>query len=234
MPSSVRTKVREDGTWIEETTTINKKDQAGLQRFHIFRQVGFHGDKKLMEVIDVLSNHIQVFVETGTESGSTIAYMDRMYPHLQCYTCEIDDKTYNQTVEKLKDNHPNIHFHHRHSVRFLQDLAIQGFPLFWLDAHSHGYGGSSLTEEIETIMELWDQGYIMIDDFKVPHDNRFGYDRYKDVGDLEWSLIEPVVRGIDTDGPVYPHYEPEKISRGWILFAFGKARLPELPDFVGV
>jgi hypothetical protein len=108
-------------------------------------------------------------------------------------------------------------------VQFLNSLLTQKrfrCPLFYLDAH--WYSELPLVEELRTILKHTESCIIVIDDFRVPEDSNFGFDRY-DRTVLEWKLIQQVL--VDSDCstaaylPAYPGSLEVGDRRGWILIA---------------
>jgi len=52
--------------------------------------VGFHGDRHLLRLIDLLAARAHTFLETGSNVGSTLGYVARRFPALDCISCEPD------------------------------------------------------------------------------------------------------------------------------------------------
>lgn len=192
----------------------------------------FHGDEVLLEVIDsiVTGRELRLFIETGTEAGTGTAYMAETYPALQCWTCESHLPTYLTAVENLKHVKDRVSIFAGTSVDFLdrfRDMMpyiLEQQALFWLDAHSHGFG-SPLREEVAFITKHWRGGYILCDDFQVPGHPDFEYDTYE-IGPLSWDLIKDSlgkrVHQVWWPGykaPAFPH------GRGWVLLVFGDVQL---------
>jgi hypothetical protein len=104
-------------------------------------------------------------------------------------------------------------------------------PFIYLD--SHWQEDLPLRTELAIIRELTNDCVIMIDDFRVPHDQGFGWDTYGNVI-LEWPYIRPEFEGFPRPLSVlYPSY-PSSIEtggrRGWVLIACGKMaeRVPDV------
>ncbi len=77
-------------------------------------------------------------------------------------------------------------------------------------------------EELCRIVESIESFVIVIDDFRVPGDSDFGFDRYgKTV--LEWELIQQTLvdsgRSMAAYLPAYPSSFEVGDRRGWILIA---------------
>lgn len=120
----------------------------------------------------------EAIFETGTHAGSTAGYMAKL-ANVPVYTCESSERFFALAKMRLKDIH-NIHFNLCDSREFLKMLSEQvdrkAMIFIYLDAHwSHDL---PLKEEIGIICASWDKFVIMIDDFKVPGDNGYGYDDY--------------------------------------------------------
>lgn len=205
-------------------STIKNEIDDNATRINPYSFTGFHGDPYLLQVVDTLAERVNQFVETGTEAGSTVGYFARMYPHIHCWTTEADQGTYEDALSNVA-NHSNITLCNDHSLDFLKENNPISPALFWLDAHSHGWG-CDLGEETVIILERWSSGYILFDDFLVPERPDFGYDWYESYGKLSWEKIVedipeelmPKVRQL-----IYPNYEPKFGWRGWALVVFGDA-----------
>ena len=52
--------------------------------------IGFHGDNHLLRVIHRLAPTTDLFVETGTNVGTTLGWVASTFPHLECLSCEPD------------------------------------------------------------------------------------------------------------------------------------------------
>ena len=61
-----------------------------------FMDVGFHGDEYLLSLVEHLASKSKVFVETGSNVGSTLAYVAKSYPQLRCLSCEPDQSAFEQ------------------------------------------------------------------------------------------------------------------------------------------
>ena len=158
-----------------------------------------------------------------------------MYPRLDCYTCEMDTKLYNAAKINLH-THPNIEMSHQMSTDFLRyTIEPADCAMFWLDAHSHGWG-CELDKELAIVLRRWKGGYIFMDDFQVPDKHDFGYDWYDSFGPLNWENVSkdlPVKAKNKIKQMFYPHYPYIFGTRGWCLLVFGDADLLHV-DPVGI
>jgi FkbM family methyltransferase len=213
------------------TTRATAKTPSDRYRFV---EAGFHGDQYLLQLVDFLVSNCRFFVETGTNVGSTLAYVARKYPQVECLSCEPDAEAYRHAVRNAGGT--NVRLFNETSQDFIERLSrrpsiFEDRVLFWLDAHGYGFQWP-LRQEIAFITSRFKAGYILIDDFKVPNEDTFGFDRY---GDQECSF-EYVRDSIDPAvdyNLYYPNYR-EKTSRfhplrGWGLLTFGNMIEPALP-----
>lgn len=202
------------------------------KRVHIYWPIGFHGDPNLLKVVDDLTAKVTQFVEAGTDTGSTTGYAARMYPHMSCYTVEVDPGTFKAASLNLV-NHGNITMENQHSLDFLSQIPADDIALFWLDAHSHGWG-CSLGKEAAIVLERWHGGYILMDDFHVPGRDDYGFDWY-DGYKLDWDTILqdiPEEFRSNIHSIHYPNYEPPFGTRGWVLIQFGDAPAYKAPSYL--
>jgi hypothetical protein len=118
-------------------------------------------------------------VETGTYLGTTTYYLYK-YSQLPVYTVELNPRHYGYVKTRFSMQN-KIKVYHDDSRNFLKKLSkdpsfIQKKVFFYLDAH---WGEDlPLREEVQIIFENWFKAVVMIDDFKVPSDEKYGYDEY--------------------------------------------------------
>lgn len=191
--------------------------------------IGFHGDEYLLNLINyIVSLNVNSFVETGTNVGSTLQYFASKYPNIPCYSCEPDIKAFSIAKEHTKSL-KNVILYNQTSQEFISTLEkdhaeiFDAKPLFWLDAHGYGFEWP-IEEEIRFVSTKFKNGYVLIDDFKVPHLDVFGYDVYQDQV-CSYDYIKKFFPHHNYQ-LIYPNYT-EKTSnhhplRGWGLFVFGE------------
>lgn len=225
----LKTKLRSKVDHVFQTQPSTK------ERFQ-FIDVGFHGDKYLLRLAEHIANRSSVFVETGANVGSTLAYVARSYPELHCLSCEPDPLAF----ERARTNtgkFDNVTLFNGTSQQFIEHLArnepeiFSGKCFFWLDAHGYGFEWP-LKKELEFITGSFDSGYILIDDFKVPGRDDFLYDKYQ--GQVcSYDYVKDALDPRRQYQLYYPTYKDKTSSHhplcGWGLLVFGHDdfRIPE-------
>ncbi len=141
----------------------------------------FNGQVFRQRIFTELIRHIDftAIVETGTFRGTTTEFMQKA-SGLPVHTVEKNPRTHGYAGWRFRRN-PKIVTRCGDSRSFLKSLFRE--PLFcrkpvffYLDAHWDD--DLPLLEEIELIMAHCPRGVVMIDDFKVPGDEGYGYDAY--------------------------------------------------------
>ncbi|MBD3345376.1 MAG: hypothetical protein GF401_09975 [Chitinivibrionales bacterium] len=198
-----------------------------------FYTLGFHGDSYLLACADSVLKKAEVFIETGANIGSTLAYVARTYPHVHCYSCEADPVACNEAARSIaREELGNVMLFCESSQNFMQRLRRDHTELFsqetifWLDAHGNGFEWP-LKKEIEFITNHFKTGHAFIDDFKVPGMEWFGYDQYN--GQVcSFEYIHDALDSSRSYSLYYPNYRdktsPHHPLRGWGLLSFGAKR----------
>jgi hypothetical protein len=195
------------------------------------REVGFNGQVGRKEIFKQLVSafRFQGIVETGTFIGDTTGYMATM-SKLPVYTTELK-MHFNLIAKKRLDEFNNIEFENLDSRQFIKKLANnsqlrKGTCFFYLDAH--WYEDVPLTKEIQSVVTNWDRFIVMIDDFRVPWDEGYLYDRYSNGVELTIELIRPLLKMYDLAAyfPSKPSSEETGAKRGCIVLV----RQGELAD----
>jgi hypothetical protein len=193
-----------------------------------FIDVGFHGDEYLLSLAESLAGKCTLFVETGSNVGSTLAYVAKQYPWLRCLSCEPDGSAFEQAKTNA-GKYGNVFLFHGRSQEFIDYLAkheskMYSEPcLFWLDAHGYGFEWP-LKKELEFITGEFDSAYILIDDFKVPGRDDFKYDIYQEQI-CSYDFVKDALNPAKKYQVYYPTYK-DKTSKhhplcGWGLLIFG-------------
>jgi len=207
---------------------------------NIYPPIGFHGDKYLLKLVEYLAKQSEVFIETGTNIGSTLRYTATDYPHLRCFSCEPDHKQCHSAVQNTKHLN-NVKVFRLTSQKFLPDLVkcnsdiVDKDCLFWLDAHGRNFQWP-LKFEIDFIANNFVSANILIDDFQVPWNKRFGYDVYKNQKCCFEFIKSSINRKYNLYYPAYTeHTSKYHPLRGWGLIQFGKLNhgiIEDLPEIV--
>src|ERR1700689_2297738 len=83
--------------------------------------IGFHGDKYLIELVFAAAQRCSQFVETGANVGSSLCYLARNFPRLQCYSCEPDADAF-AAARRNSAQLSNVKVTHEKSPDFLHGL----------------------------------------------------------------------------------------------------------------
>lgn len=215
-------------------TKYPKKPSEELPKFF---DVGFHGDKYLIEFVFHCISKCRQFIETGTSVGTSFIYILNNFPQIDAYSCEADEKNYAYVKEK-SSQFKNAKIFKQKSPKMLYDITkkdkniLQKDTVFWLDAHGNGYRWP-LREEIKFITNNFKSGYIFIDDFKVPGLDYFNYDKYEEQI-CSFDYIKDSIKSNLEYNLYYPSYS-DKTSNynplvGWGLIEFGHGSKLELPE----
>jgi hypothetical protein len=201
-----------------------------------FLDIGFHGDKYLIELVFAAAQRCSQFVETGANVGSSLCYLAGNFPRLQCYSCEPDAEAF-QFARQKAGALANVRLYHEASPQFFHTVAGQqpGFcgrdTVFWLDSHGYGFRWP-LREEIEFITGHFDSAHIFIDDFKVPGQPQFLFDEYDgQICGLE-LIADRLAKNLDYRF-TFPCYQDKTSThhplKGWVLITYGRANTLEVP-----
>lgn len=193
-----------------------------------FFDIGFHGDKHLIDFACGVISSCQQFIETGTSVGSTLRFVAEKFPNIKLYGCEPDGNAFDFALGKIS-NYNNVTLKRRTSPDFLYELVKnnQGIlskdTVFWLDSHDHGFKWP-LRDEVGFITSKFTKGYIFIDDFLVPDEPQFGYDSF-DGQTCSMDYIQEYLNKDKRYRIVYPSYDDKTSNfcslRGWVLIEFG-------------
>ncbi len=159
------------------------------------------------------------YIETGTYLGLTthfLANTARMRG-ASVHSCEINDDYYIIASRTVGDM-TNVHLHHGNSVDFLRSLSAKvsdAVNFVYLDAHWYKY--LPLRDELAVIGN-WPNTVVMIDDFKVPFDEGFGWDKYDEDSEICMRYIEGSIGSGTVYFPNYPaQQEGAGIARGFAV-----------------
>jgi FkbM family methyltransferase len=202
-----------------------------------FHDIGFHGDRYLIELVRHCLGLSQQFIETGTNVGSTLAYVAGQFPHLTIYSCEPDREAC-EAAERHVAGCGNVGLFNLASPEIFHLLARQDpdflarETVFWLDAHGYGFQWP-LKDEIAFITAHFPRGYVFIDDFQVPGSAAFRWDEYQGQT-CSFDYIKDAIAPGKPFRLYYPSYT-DRTSRhhplvGWGLIDFGHEQPLCIPE----
>lgn len=207
-------------------TEVSPRLTLGLKRMRAAmtgRNYFFNGQKQRARVFDEIDAqiHFANYVETGTFLGMTTDFLARRARArgAQVYSCEINDRHHGiatRTVGHLA----NVDLHKANSVDFLRGLAPEiskSLNFVYLDAHWNDY--LPLRDEL-SILRAWDNTIVLIDDFKVPLDPLFRWDKYDEEREICLEHIAGAYGNNPVYFPSYPAHEEMAPPRGYCLIAF--------------
>ena len=127
--------------------------------------------------------HIQRIIETGTYRGTTTEWFAQF--GIPVETVEINERFFAFSQVRLA-GFRNVTVSLTSSVPFLQARkGTSDSTLFYLDSHWENH--LPLREELELIFAKYPNSVVLIDDFKVPGDDGYGFDHY--AADKELTLL---------------------------------------------
>ena len=191
----------------------------------------FNGQHNRVRVFHAINKevHFENYVETGTYLGMTTDFLARtaMERAAHVYSCELNDRFF-AIARRTVGNLENVHLHHGNSVDFLRSLSPKLSPALnfvYLDAHGHD--ALPLRDELLILKECQNT-VVMIDDFKVPFDERFGWDKYDDGREICLQHIDGIIGDSAVYFPSYPAtheaatYRGEMSPRGYCVIAMSE------------
>ncbi len=159
---------------------------------------GFNGQMYRMRDIAKLfaAINFKQVVETGTCNGETSGYLAEAYG-MRVTTSEVDAGWVDTARIRLQGLPVDVW--RLDSREMLKALVVEGkhavTTFFYLDAH---WGEDlPLAEELETIAGNWKRFVAVIDDFRVPDDQGYGYDDYGPGKVIGVELLRPVIKKHD-------------------------------------
>lgn len=150
---------------------------------HVGTSQAMNGQRRRQEVTCLLLSALRpkVIVETGTWRAITTRFFAEE-SDAPILTAELDERHHRFATWKTRPTRHQIELVLSDSRTFLRSLPHRsGMPktraFFYLDAH--WYADLPLHEELTIIADHWSDSVVMIDDFQVPDDPGYGYDRYE-------------------------------------------------------
>lgn len=188
---------------------------------HIKGPPGFNkqaGRRAMFRAI-MAAHPFSAIVETGTSYGNTTRFMARRVD-IPIHTIEIDQSR-TETAGEYLSEYPNVRQYRGDSRNVLADLLDNGtLPardvFAYLDAHWLDH--LPLIDELTALLDKTSDFVAIVDDFRVPDDPEYGYDRYGDNGTLEADLLAPLAsRFAGAFYPAMPARHETGARRGCIV-----------------
>lgn len=192
------------------------------KKYETSKNRAFNGQEQRKLIFDELLKlfEFDVIIETGTRSGNTTAYM-RESSGLPIITCEIDRILYQVAQRRLED-FDSITFARGDSRKFLYKLFKENtsFSEAFIYLDAHWYDDLPLAEELQIISSNFDgRAVIMVDDFRVPGDEGYGYDDYGRKKTLDMKTFSKVfeVNGFEAFFPAAASSKETGAARGCVV-----------------
>lgn len=168
--------------------------------------VGLNGSMNRKRIFEEMLRKFDLsfVIETGTYLGDSAGYFADT-SKLPVYSSEINPILHSLAKMRLKER-PGIHLVRSDSRKFLKEISgnpdvVEKECFFYLDAH---WGKDCpLAEEISIIASRWRKFLVMVDDFQVPGDPGYAYDRCGTFKSMNLSLIRKSVKKHDL-GAYFP------------------------------
>ena len=181
----------------------------------------FNGQEYRRLLIDELfqDDAFSAIIETGTGYGASTEYFVSNFGK-PIYSCEIDPRRYAYCVCRLR-TYQGVRLYNQESRQFLESLRrLDEVPrrhiFFYLDAHWGDH--LPLAAEVDFICRNWEDSVVVIDDFKVPMDDGYGFDRYgQHTLDLEY--LEPLGRFSQIAFPACKSQDETGAKRGAVVLS---------------
>jgi len=201
----------------------------------IVRRVGFRIHPRLIDfgpmnrqpkrqqvVRDLLAAHpVTAVFETGTYLGSTALFM-REASGVAVYSVEAEQRHFDYASKRVAAQE-EIHLtlgDCREGIRtWAADPAIpKDNVIFYLDAHWEK--DLPVADELGLIAGHWTNALVLIDDFEVPGDSRYGFEDYGAGMALTLDCIPAEARNRWTAlFPTAPGSDEGGFRRGWVVLA---------------
>jgi hypothetical protein len=207
--------------------TVNLQTLRGLadywrQNTWVFSPWGFamNGQTSRLEVTRQLlfTLNIERIIETGTYRGTTTEWFAQF--GLPVETVELNERFFAFSRARLS-RFENVTVIRRSSVPFLKeklaDAKSLSVPtLFYLDSHWNDH--LPLREELELIFNNYSDATVLIDDFKVPDDDGYGFDDYGKGKALTLDYVSQAsTPKLFCFFPRTPSNQETGFRRGWVV-----------------
>jgi hypothetical protein len=152
------------------------------------------------------------FVETGAFRGTTTEWFATLGRPV--FSCELDEDIFYFSLSRLAQ-YANVQIVQQDSCTFLTRICAEykrqfQIPFFYLDAHWND--DLPLFDEIDTIVDNFDNYIIMADDFKNPF-YPYQYDSYGPDAELTMDCMLPRLRNRKKLSFLFPNF-PQEVETG--------------------
>jgi glycosyltransferase involved in cell wall biosynthesis len=163
---------------------------------------------------------IDAFIEIGTNLGETCALIAAQ-TNLPVFSCRADISLYAKMQHQLRSFGKQVNLFNADSRFFLNNLLADPAvkrPFIYLDEEQ--LSTDLILEQLQIILTARPELIVLIDDFRVPGENRFRFiaDNNKC---LEWNYIKDTVTNLRSDiclfHPAYPPSIETGSPSGWVL-----------------
>ena len=146
----------------------------------------FNGQAIRWNTISAIARKLDasVAIETGTFLGSSTPYLSSLVSG-KTYSIEISSETLRKTARRFRENHSqrNIELILGDSAIEIKNVLKKLDPdkirvIAYLDAH--WLGAIPTSDELIALTQWGGTWVAIVDDFKVPHDDGYGFDLYGD------------------------------------------------------
>ena len=190
----------------------------------------FNGQRVRLATVRTLIDTFapDAIVETGTFLGDTTRFFSgNLVP---VYSIELK-VLYHFAARLSMLRHPDLRLIRGDSVEVLSALAVSRpfrRPLAYLDAH--WWSHVPLQGEVAQLLRGWDEVALVIDDFRVPGDQGYGFDSYDGIP-LSLDLLN-LPPSVFAAFPAVPSSEETGARRGTLYVGSGQAAIAALEDLV--
>lgn len=187
----------------------------------------FNGQRARRQLFESLVDHLcpTAIIETGTHRGTTTEFFAST--GLPIFSIENNARLCGFARMRLAWRR-NVNVRLGDSRAVLRRLFAgplrrhsNGVVFAYLDAHSGGHQELPLAQELDLITIHCPKALVMIDDFCVPFDSGYGFDRYKSGLALTLEYLRPVMATHELAAwfPATPSNEETGVRRGCVVIA---------------
>lgn len=205
---------------VAPATVSSRVDSARLSLRHSWGGP-LNGQEGRQRIVRELARaiHFDRVYETGTYRGTTTEFLLAVF-ECPVFSVEISERFFRYSRARLSYSR-RVHLERGDSRSFLQRHATVSETAFiYLDAHWQR--DLPLCDELRIISSGWPRAVVMIDDFRVPDDDGYGFDDYGPGKVLEVEILPKAeMDGWQIFYPVLPSAQETGAGRGCCVLASG-------------